>query len=422
MAIEKEEVLKFHSEGINGKIEISLPKAIKNAHDLSVAYSPGVAIPCLEIQKNEDLAYDYTSKSHMVAVISNGTAVLGLGDIGAIAGKPVMEGKCALMKTFANVDAVDVEVETKNVDEFVNVVKNIGKTWGGINLEDVKAPECFEIERQLQELLDIPVFHDDQHGSAIVMMSGLLNACEVQGKDIKKCKITMNGAGAATLASANLIVKYGVPIENITICDSKGVIYKGRDGVNKYKEPFAHETDKRTLAEAVAGADIFLGMSKGGVLTAEMVKSMAEKPILFAMANPEPEVRPEVVHGARDDAIIGTGRSDYPNQINNVLCFPYLFRAVLDCRATKITDNMKISAVEALAKLARDTNIPEELRKTYPDKDFNFGKNYIIVSPFDRRLLYTIPLAVVEQAMKDGVAKKPLDLEKYKEYLKSIKG
>lgn len=385
----KEKVLEFHSFIKAGKIETSVIKGkeIKNAEDLSIAYSPGVAIPCLEIQKNPALAYEYTSKANTVAIISNGTAVLGLGDIGALAGKPVMEGKAALMKTFAGVDGIDIEVETKDVDEFVTVVKNIGRTFGGINLEDIKAPECFEIEERLQKELDIPVFHDDQHGTAIVVATGLLNACEIAGKKLSDVKIVVSGAGAAALACCKLILKFGVNKENIIICDSKGVIYKGRENLNKYKEVFANETNARTLSDAVKGADVFLGMSTAGVLSKEMVKTMADKPIIFALANPTPEIMPEDAKSARDDVIIATGRSDYPNQVNNVLCFPYLFRVALDMRAKSITDEMQMGAVKALASLAKEPVNDEDLKKAYPNRNFVFGSEYFLPLPFDKRIL-----------------------------------
>jgi malate dehydrogenase (oxaloacetate-decarboxylating)(NADP+) len=385
--VSKEEVLKFHSKNKAGKIEISLTKKIENANDLSIAYSPGVAFPCLEIQKNPDLAYDYTCKANTVAIISNGTAVLGLGDIGSLAGKPVMEGKAALMKAFAGVDGVDIEVETKDVDEFVTVVKNIGRTFGGINLEDIKAPECFEIEKRLQEELDIPVFHDDQHGTAIVVAAGLLNACEIAGKKLCETKIVVSGAGAAALACCNLLLKFGVLKNNITICDSKGVVYKGRENINKYKEVFAKDTKDRTLSDAVKNSDIFLGMSSAGVLSKEMVKTMAENPIIFALANPNPEILPEEAKLARNDVIVATGRSDYPNQVNNVLCFPYLFRVALDMRAKRITDEMQINAVRALSELAREEVIDDDLKKAYPNREFNFGREYFLPLPFDKRLL-----------------------------------
>ena len=387
MAISKEEVLSFHKQGKAGKIEIALTKKIENANDLSVAYSPGVAIPCLEIQKNPAVAYDYTSKANTVAIISNGTAVLGLGDIGALAGKPVMEGKAALMKAFAGVDGIDIEVETKDIDEFVNVVKNIGRTWGGINLEDIKAPECFEIEERLQKELDIPVFHDDQHGTAIVVMAGLINACEIAGKKLDEVKIVVSGAGAAALACCNLMLKFGVNKNNIIVCDSKGVIYKGRDGINKYKEVFANNTTARILSDAIKGVDIFLGMSTAGVLKPEMVKEMASNPIVFALANPNPEITPDEAKTAREDVIIATGRSDYPNQVNNVLCFPYLFRVALDMRAKKITDEMQIEAVKALSLLAREPIESEELKNAYPNRTFEFGREYFLPLPFDKRIL-----------------------------------
>ncbi len=385
--VSKEEVLDFHSKDKAGKIEISLIKKIENAKDLSIAYSPGVAFPCLEIQKNPDLAYNYTSKANTVAIISNGTAVLGLGDIGALAGKPVMEGKAALMKTFAGVDGIDIEVETKDIDEFVMVVKNIGRTFGGINLEDIKAPECFEIEKRLQEELDIPVFHDDQHGTAIVVMAGLLNACEIAKKNLNDVKIVVSGAGAAALACCHLMLKFGVSKDNITVCDSKGVIHSGRDNLNKYKEFFAKDTNERTLTDAIKGADVFLGMSAAGVLNKEMVKTMADNPIIFALANPNPEITPEDAKLARNDVIIATGRSDYPNQVNNVLCFPYLFRVALDMRAKSITDEMQMCAVKALSSLAKEPVDDEDLKKAYPNRSFVFGSDYFLPLPFDKRIL-----------------------------------
>ena len=328
------------------------------------------------------------------------------------------------MKAFSGVDGIDVEVETKDIDEFVTVVKNIGRTWGGINLEDIKAPECFEIEKKLQDLLDIPVFHDDQHGTAVVMTAGLLNACEIAGKklDDKNVKIVINGAGAAALACAKMLLLFGVKKEQITICDTKGVIYKGRtERMNKYKEEFANDTSARTLAEAVNGADIFLGMSTANVLSKEMVQTMAANPIIFAMANPNPEITPEDAKAAREDVIIGTGRSDYPNQVNNVLCFPYLFRAALDCRASKITDNMLIAAVKALASIVKDGNVSQKIRETYNTTTFEFGREYILPVPFDERNMHFVCPAIVEAAMQEGVARKQWDMNEYKEYLKTVK-
>ena len=346
----EEDALNFHSRGQPGKISLAPTKPLTTQRDLTLAYSPGVAWPCLHIAKNPDLAYDYTAKGNVVAVISNGTAVLGLGDIGALAAKPVMEGKCCLFKRFADVDAFDIEVDTKDVDAFVNCVRYIGKAFGGINLEDIKAPECFIIEQRLRELLDIPVFHDDQHGTSIVATAGLLNALHLTGRDIKKIKMVVNGAGAASIACVELLKRMGLPGDQVILCDTKGVIYQGRtESMNQWKSAHAAPTKARTLAEAIEGADVFFGLSAKGAMTKAMVKAMADKPIIFAMANPDPEITPEEVREVRSDAIIATGRSDYPNQVNNVLGFPYIFRGALDVRARTINDEMKIAAAEALA-------------------------------------------------------------------------
>lgn len=407
----KNKALEYHKEK-NGKLGTDLLTKLNTKEDLSLAYSPGVGFPCLEIQKNPDDAYEYTSKGHTVAIISNGTAVLGFGDLGAMASKPVMEGKAALLKKFANIDGVDIEIESKDKDEIITVIKNIGITWGGINLEDIKAPECFEIEEKLQELLDIPVFHDDQHGTAIVSLAALINAIEIQGKKKEDLEIVVNGAGAAAIASMKLLKKYG--FKNIVMCDTKGVIYKGRtEGMNKYKEEFAIETDKRSLSEAVSGVDVFFGLSAKGMLTKEMVSSMAEKPIIFAMANPDPEITPSEVHEVRDDAIVATGRSDYPNQVNNFLCFPYLFRGLLDVRSKKVTDDVKIVIAETLAKITK-MEVPSYLKSIYPNETLKFGKDYIIPKGFDKRLPIFICPEVAKIAMELGLSRINIDLQKYK--------
>ncbi|MDD2839643.1 MAG: malate dehydrogenase [Rickettsiales bacterium] len=403
----------YHKNGRAGKIAIELTKPMNTREDLSLAYSPGVAGPCLEIQEDYNKVYDYTSKGNSVAVITNGTAVLGLGNIGAAAGKPVMEGKAALFKKFANIDAIDLLVDTENPEEFVNCVKLLGQTWGGINLEDIKAPECFYIEEKLRELMDIPVFHDDQHGTAIVVSAGIINALELIHKDIKKVKIVINGAGAAAMACYNLIKSIGA--QNIIICDSKGVIYKGRtDGMNSYKEKVAVDTSFRLLEDAISGADVFLGLSKADVLTAAMLQTMAENPIVFAMANPNPEISPELAKQTRKDVIMATGRSDYPNQINNLLAFPYIFRGALDVRATKIVEEMKIAAVKSIAEIAK-LPVPKYVCDIYNNPNMSFGREYIIPTPFDKRLLTEIAVAVAKSACMQNVAKKPIsDWESYK--------
>ncbi|MBN2676420.1 MAG: hypothetical protein JXR30_04180 [Alphaproteobacteria bacterium] len=399
------ESLIMHESGKAGKFEICLTKPLESQKDLALAYSPGVAEPCRKIAQDPQNAYRFTMKGNLVAVISNGTAILGLGDLGALASKPVMEGKAVLFKKFGEVNAIDLEVNTRDVDEFVNAVKFLEPTFGGINLEDIKAPECFEIEKRLQKIMNIPVFHDDQHGTAIVTSAGLLNALEVANKKIEDIKIVVNGAGAAALACINLIQKVGVKKENTLICDSKGIIYKGRtEGINIYKERYAIETSARTLADAVKNADVFLGLSKSNVLTAEMLKSMAPNPIIFACANPEPEISPELAHQTRDDVIMATGRSDYPNQVNNVLCFPYLFRGALNVRASEINDEMKIAAVYALANLAKEP-VYEELKEKYNIKDLAFGREYILPKALDNRLIDRIGKAVSKAAIDSGVAK-----------------
>jgi len=404
-----EEALAFHAQGRPGKLQIAPTKPLTTQRDLSLAYSPGVAVPCLRIRDNEKDVYDYTARGNLVAIISNGTAVLGLGNLGALASKPVMEGKAVLFKRFADVDGIDIEVSTENVDEFVNCVRLLGATWGGINLEDIKAPECFIIEQRLREVMDIPVFHDDQHGTAIIALAGLMNALEITGRHIKKTRMVINGAGAAAIACANLFISSGLPRENITMCDTKGVIFKGRpDSMNPWKEAFAADTKARTLAEAIKGADVFVGLSAKNAVSQDMVKSMAKKPIIFAMANPDPEITPEDVAAARKDAIVATGRSDYPNQINNVLGFPYIFRGALDVRASAINDEMKIAAAKALAELAREV-VPDEVSAAYGGRTLRYGPDYIIPVPFDPRLVTRIPMAVAKAAMDSGVARKPID-------------
>lgn len=400
--------LEFHRKGQPGKVAVDLTKPLATQRDLSLAYSPGVAAPCIEIEKNPDTVYEYTAKGNFVAVISNGTAVLGLGNLGAMASKPVMEGKAALFKRFADIDAIDLEVFTEDPDEFVKAVSLIGRTWGGINLEDIKAPECFIIEEKLKKLLDIPVFHDDQHGTAIIAGAGLINAAEIQGKKLEKLKVVVNGAGAASIACVNLLISMGIKKDNITVCDTKGVIYKGRkDGMNEWKELIAVDTKCRTLAEAFVGADVFLGLSVKDAVTKEMVASMADKPIIFAMANPDPEITPKQVHEVRDDAIVATGRSDYPNQVNNVMGFPYIFRGALDVQATTINEEMKKAAAQAVAELARE-DVPYAVSAAYAGKKLKFGPDYIIPTPFDPRLIQVVPLAVAKAAIQTKVARKEI--------------
>ena len=414
------EALQFHMMGSPGKVSMQPTKPLNTQRELALAYSPGVAIPCLEIQKNPDLAYDYTAKGNYVAVISNGTAVLGLGNLGALAGKPVMEGKSVLFKRFADIDSVDIEVATEDADEFINAVKYLGPTWGGINLEDIKAPECFIIESKLREIMDIPVFHDDQHGTAIVSAAGILNALHISGKKFKDLKVVVNGAGAAGIACLELLKAMGLPHDNAILCDTKGTIYRGRtDGMNQWKSAHAANTKARTLAEAMKGADVFLGLSVKGAVTKDMVKSMAKNPVIFAMANPDPEITPEEVHATRSDAIVATGRSDYPNQVNNVMGFPYIFRGALDVRASTINEEMKIAAARALADLARE-HVPQEVIKAYGNRDLKFGPNYIIPTPFDSRLIHIVPVAVAKAAVETGVARKPIkDWDAYVRQLKA---
>lgn len=409
-----QEALQFHSQGKPGKLEITPTKPLTTQRDLSLAYSPGVAVPVMAIAEDPSAAYDYTNKGNLVAIVSNGTAILGLGNLGALASKPVMEGKGALFKRFADIDGIDLLVSTEDPEEFINSVKYLGASFGGINLEDIKAPECFVIEERLKELLDIPVFHDDQHGTAIVVAAGILNALKVVGKELGNVKMVASGAGAASLACLNLLITMGLKKENLIVSDIEGVVYKGRkELMDPYKEPLAAETDMRTLTEAIAGADIFLGLSAGGIVSREMVASMADKPIIFAMANPEPEISPEEVMAVRSDAVMATGRSDYPNQVNNVLCFPFIFRGALDVRASTINDAMKVAAAEALAELTRQ-DVPDQVARAYQGRQPTFGPEYIIPAPFDPRLITAIPPAVAKAAMDTGVARKPLaDMEAY---------
>ena len=413
-----QEALLFHSQGRPGKLEVVATKPMATQRDLSLAYSPGVAVPVLAIAEDENKAYDYTTKGNFVAVITNGTAILGLGNRGALAAKPVMEGKAVLFKRFADIDSIDLEVNTEDPDEFINCVKFLGKGWGGINLEDIKAPECFIIEQRLRELLDIPVFHDDQHGTAIIATAGLLNSLELTGRRMEDTKIVCNGAGAAGIACLELLRSIGFRPENLILCDTKGVIYEGRrDGMNQWKSAYAVKTEARTLADALKGADVFYGLSAKGAVTKEMVASMADKPIIFAMANPDPEITWEEVEQVRDDAIMATGRSDYPNQVNNVLGFPYIFRGALDCRATTINMEMKIAAARALAELARE-DVPDEVAAAYGMR-FKYGPDYIIPVPFDPRLISYVPPAVAKAAMETGVARKPItDMDAYRESLR----
>ena len=408
------EALKFHARGRPGKLEIQATKPLTSQRDLSLAYSPGVAAPCLEIERDPSLAYDYTAKGNLVAIISNGSAVLGLGNLGALASKPVMEGKAVLFKRFADVDGIDLEVDTQDVDEFINCVKYLGATFGGINLEDIKAPECFIIEQQLREIMDIPVFHDDQHGTAIITAAALINALDLTERNIEKVKLVANGAGAASIACVELIKKMGIPHKNVTMCDSKGVLYQGREeGMNQWKSAHAIETKARTLQDAMVGADVFLGLSIKDALNPEMLLTMADKPIIFAMANPDPEILPEVAKAARSDVLIATGRSDYPNQVNNVLGFPYIFRGALDVRASTINDEMKIAAAYAIAELARE-DVPDEVGAAYAGQTLQYGPEYIIPAPFDPRLITAVAKAVAKAAMETGVARRPiLDVEAY---------
>lgn len=414
----KEEALAYHAQGRAGKIEVISSKPCATANDLSLAYTPGVAEPCLEIKENPEAVYKYTAKGNLVAVISNGTAVLGLGNIGPQAGKPVMEGKGVLFKKFADIDVFDIEVDEPSVEGMIKVVKAISPTFGGINLEDIKSPECFDIEERLINELDIPVFHDDQHGTAIICCAALINALELTGRKIHEPRIVFNGAGAAATACAKLMMDLGVPFENILMCDIDGVIYEGRTkDMNKYKDQLVRKTPHRTLAEAIKGADIFVGCSVAGTLKKDMVASMAKNPIIFAMANPVPEIYPHEVYEVRSDAIVATGRSDFPNQVNNVLGFPFIFRGTLDVHAKKINKEMKLAAAFALAKLAKE-KVTDQVRLAYNNEDFSFGPNYIIPKPFDSRILTWVAPAVAKAAMESGVARKPIeDFEAYKKEL-----
>lgn len=414
------EALKYHEEGRPGKIEVTPTKPYHTQRDLSLAYSPGVAYPCLEIEKNPADAYRYTNKGNLVAVISNGTAVLGLGNIGAQAAKPVMEGKALLFKIYAGLDSFDIEVNEKDPDKFIEAVKAISCTFGGINLEDIKAPECFEIERRLKEECDIPVMHDDQHGTAIISGAALLNALEVQQKKIGDIRLVVNGAGAAAISCTRHYIRLGVRPENIVMCDSKGVIRSDRENLTPQKKEFATDRDLHTLAEAIEGADVFLGLSKADTLTPAMVLTMAPRPIVFALANPNPEINYDLAKATRDDIVIATGRSDYPNQVNNVLGFPYIFRGALDCRARAINEEMKLAATYAIAGLAK-LPVPEDVLKIYHLKELSFGRDYILPKPFDPRLIHTVPPAIAKAAAESGVADVPItDWDAYDRKLKNL--
>ncbi len=417
------QALEFHQMGRPGKIEVVSTKPCNTEKALALAYSPGVAVPCKVIAKNPEAVYDYTTKGNLVAVISDGTAVLGLGNIGPLASKPVMEGKGILFKNFAGIDVFDIEVKSSSAAEFIAAVRTLEPTFGGINLEDIKAPECFEIEETLKKEMNIPVFHDDQHGTAIVSGAALINACQIVGKKLSEIKLVVNGAGASAIACTKLIVSLGVKKENVIMCDTTGVIFKGRtNGMNKYKEEFANNTTKRTLSEALEGADVFLGLSAAGAVTGDMVKTMAKDPIIFAMANPDPEITPDAARAARADAIVATGRSDYPNQVNNVLGFPSIFRGALDTRATQINEEMKLAAVHALAKLARE-EVPDTVSASYGGQKFKFGRDYLIPKPFDTRVLMWVAPAVAKAAMDTGVARVKIDdWNKYHERLEAIQG
>ena len=409
-----QEALQFHAQGKPGKLEITPTKPLTTQRDLSLAYSPGVAVPVHAIAANPACVYDYTSKGNLVAVVSNGTAILGLGNLGALAAKPVMEGKAALFKRFADIDSIDLLVDTEDAEQFINSVRYLGPSFGGINLEDISAPDCFIIEQRLKELLDIPVFHDDQHGTAIIAAAGLINAVELTDRDLKTCKLVVNGAGAAGIACLELALAMGMQKQNIILCDTKGVIYQGRkEGMNQWKSAYAAKTKARTLADALDGADALFGLSVKGAVTQDMVRSMAPRPIIFAMANPDPEITPEDVLAVRDDAIMATGRSDYPNQINNVLGFPFIFRGALDVQASTINEAMKIAAAEALAELAR-AEVPDQVAAAFHGRRPTFGPEYIIPAPFDPRLIVEIPTAVAKAAMDSGVARKPIvDMDAY---------
>jgi len=409
-----QEALQFHAQGKPGKLEITPTKPLTTQRDLSLAYSPGVAVPVNAIAQDPHAAYDYTNKGNLVAVVSNGTAILGLGNLGALAAKPVMEGKGALFKRFADIDAIDLLVDTSDPDQFINAVRYLGPSFGGINLEDIRAPDCFIIEQRLKELLDIPVFHDDQHGTAIIAAAGLINAAELTGRKLEDLKLVVNGAGSAGIACLELAIALGIPKQNVILCDTKGVVYQGRkEGMNQWKSAYAAKTKARTLADALEGADVFFGLSAKGAVTQDMVRTMAPKPIIFAMANPDPEITPEEVAAVRDDAIVATGRSDYPNQINNVLGFPFIFRGALDVRASTINEPMKVAAAHALAELAR-AEVPDQVAAAFYGRRAMFGTEYIIPAPFDPRLISTVPVAVAKAAMDSGVARQPIvDLDAY---------
>ena len=422
--ITREQALAYHAEGRPGKLKVVPSKPTVTQADLSMAYTPGVAEPCREIARDPELVFRYTARGNLVAVVTNGTAVLGLGNLGAAAAKPVMEGKAVLFKRFADVDVFDIEVDSEDPDDVVRVCQLVAPTFGGINLEDIRAPECFEIEERLVRSLDIPVFHDDQHGTAIISGAALLNALEITGRRIEEARVVFSGAGASGIACARLYRDLGVRPESCILVDSRGVIYEGRrEGMNPYKAQFATRGPERTLADALRGADVFVGLSSGGLVTPEMIRVMAPKPIIFAMANPDPEILPDQVFAVRGDAIMATGRSDYPNQVNNVLGFPFIFRGALDVRARQINEPMKLAAVAALAELARrDEVIPEAVRRAYPREDFDFGPSYIIPKPFDPRVLLYVAPAVASAAMESGVARRNVDLGEYTKRLEEIVG
>jgi len=419
VSVNQQEALDYHAKNRPGKISVIPTKPLVTQHDLSLAYTPGVAAPCLAIKDDPNCAYDYTTKGNLVAVISNGTAVLGLGKIGALASKPVMEGKAALFKRFADIDAVDIEVDTSDPDTFINVVRYLGPSWGGINLEDIASPACFLIEEKLKEIMDIPVFHDDQHGTAIVVLAALINAAHVTGRDFTKMTVVLNGAGSAGIACIELMKRYGLPKDNIIALDSLGVVYEGRtERMHPWKAKCAVKTEARTMADALMGKDVFIGLSAKDALPPELLRSMAPDPIVFALANPSPEILPETAKQIRSDVLIATGRSDYPNQVNNLLGFPYIFRGALDVRASVINDSMKLAAVEAIVHLAREV-ISEEVFAAYQGQKMQYGREYIMPSIFDPRLIFTIPPAVAKAAMESGVARKPIkDLSAYQESLK----
>ncbi len=415
----KKAALEYHSRERKGKLEVVPTKPCDTAWDLSLAYSPGVAEPCIEISKNEELSFEYTNRANLVAVVSNGTAVLGLGNIGAAAGKPVMEGKGVLFKKFADVDAYDIEINTDDADELIKTVKYLEPTFGGINLEDIKAPECFYIEETLKKEMNIPVFHDDQHGTAIISGAGLINACELVGKEMKDLQFAFNGAGASAIACAEFFITLGAKRENMIMCDSRGVIYEGRkEGLNPQKERFIVDTPKRTIEDALNGSDVFVGLSNGGAITKDMVKTMNDNPIIFAMANPDPEITYPDAHEARNDIIMATGRSDYPNQVNNVLGFPFIFRGALDVRAHAINEEMKVAAAKALAALAKEP-VPESVASAYKNETFEFGPDYIVPKPFDPRVLVWESVAVAKAAIDSGIARINIDLDEYRKKLEN---